>query len=223
MNCAASPQRSPKATSRLFSNPPNTQARPPTSPQRNDCYMYARTFASASRELITMVARHHHLAIQIAQFGHDLTLTSQRAIWRWENAKRDRSRKRSWNAKSWGANLGRKSWDECMREVPEMSERAREFLEHWMTDHVGAVADEYRMRETVRLVALCREDAISRRRCAGRAANGSGRQFDSMHVGSLERGGSTDQANRRVELAEVPWAGIEAFPPSTRIMLPNVP
>ncbi len=41
-----------------------------------------------------------------------------------------------------------------------MSERAREFLEHWASGHVGAVADEYRMRETVRLVALCREDAI---------------------------------------------------------------
>jgi hypothetical protein len=47
-----------------------------------------------------------------------------------------------------------------MREVPEMSERAREFLEHWVSGHVGMVADEYRMRETVRLVALCREDAI---------------------------------------------------------------
>jgi len=56
--------------------------------------------------------------------------------------------------------LGRKSWDECMREEPEMSERAREFLEHWLSGHVGAVADEYRMRETVRLVALCREDAL---------------------------------------------------------------
>ena len=32
MNRAASPQRSPKATSRLFSNPPNTQARPPNFP-----------------------------------------------------------------------------------------------------------------------------------------------------------------------------------------------
>ena len=47
-----------------------------------------------------------------------------------------------------------------MREEPEMSERTREFLEHWLASHVGAVADEYRMRETVRLVALCREDAI---------------------------------------------------------------
>src|SRR6202051_5151557 len=56
--------------------------------------------------------------------------------------------------------LGRKSWDECMRGEQEMSERAREFLEHWLSGHVGAVADEYRMRETVRLVALCREDAI---------------------------------------------------------------
>ena len=41
-----------------------------------------------------------------------------------------------------------------------MSERAREFLEHWLSGHVGAVADEYRMRETVRLVALCRKDAL---------------------------------------------------------------
>ena len=56
--------------------------------------------------------------------------------------------------------LGPKSWDEYMREEPEMSERAREFLEHWVSGHVGAVADEYRMRETVRLVALCRDDAI---------------------------------------------------------------
>ena len=56
--------------------------------------------------------------------------------------------------------LGTQIWDECMREEPGMSERAREFLEHWLSDHVGAVADEYRMRETVRLVALCREDAI---------------------------------------------------------------
>jgi hypothetical protein len=61
--------------------------------------------------------------------------------------------------------LGRKSWDanlgtQCMREEPGMSERAREFLEHWVSGHVGAVAGEYRMRETVRLVALCREDAI---------------------------------------------------------------
>jgi hypothetical protein len=96
-----------------------------------------------------MVARYHHLAIQIAQFGHDLTLTFGHAIPQGDNAESDRSRK----------NLGTQIL-ECMREVPGMSERAREFLEHWVSDHVGAVADEYRMRETVRLVALCREDAI---------------------------------------------------------------
>jgi hypothetical protein len=39
-----------------------------------------------------MVARYHHLAIRIAQFGHDLALTSRRTIRRWENAQRDRSR-----------------------------------------------------------------------------------------------------------------------------------
>jgi hypothetical protein len=63
---------------------------------------------------------------------------------------------KKWHAESWHA----KSWHEYMREDPAMSERAREFLEHWMSGHVGTVADEYRMRETVRLVALCREDAI---------------------------------------------------------------
>src|SRR6202035_2780189 len=55
---------------------------------------------------------------------------------------------------------GPKSWNECVREEPEMSELAREFLEHWLSDHVGAVSDEYRMRETVRLVARAREAAI---------------------------------------------------------------
>jgi hypothetical protein len=64
--------------------------------------------------------------------------------------------RKSWDAKSWGG----KPWGEYMREEPEMSERAREFLEHWLSGHVGAVADEYRMRETVRLVAQCRDDAI---------------------------------------------------------------
>jgi hypothetical protein len=41
-----------------------------------------------------------------------------------------------------------------------MSERAREFLDHWLSDHVAAVDDTRRLRETVRLVTLCREDAI---------------------------------------------------------------
>ena len=40
-----------------------------------------------------------------------------------------------------------------------MSERAREFLEHWKAEHVGAVADNQRLRVAVRLVLRCREDA----------------------------------------------------------------
>jgi hypothetical protein len=52
-----------------------------------------------------MVARYHHLAIWFAQFGHDLTLTSQRAMRRWENAERDRSRE-NLGCKSLDANLG---------------------------------------------------------------------------------------------------------------------
>jgi hypothetical protein len=62
-------------------------------PKRNDCYSYTRTVASALRESITMVARYHHLAIRFAQFGHDLALTSARAMGRRENAERDRSRR----------------------------------------------------------------------------------------------------------------------------------
>ena len=41
-----------------------------------------------------------------------------------------------------------------------MSERAREFLDHWLADHVASVDDTRRLRETVRLVTLCREDAV---------------------------------------------------------------
>ena len=40
-----------------------------------------------------MVARYHHLAIQFAQFGHDLALTSGRAMRRRKNADGDRRRK----------------------------------------------------------------------------------------------------------------------------------
>jgi len=41
-----------------------------------------------------------------------------------------------------------------------MSERAREFLDHWLADHVASVDDTRRLRETVRLVTLCREVAV---------------------------------------------------------------
>ena len=41
-----------------------------------------------------------------------------------------------------------------------MSERARAFLDHWLADHVASVDDTRRLRETVRLVTLCREDAV---------------------------------------------------------------
>jgi hypothetical protein len=42
-----------------------------------------------------------------------------------------------------------------------MSERAREFLEHWSLVRVGVVREEFSMRETVRLVGRCRDDAVS--------------------------------------------------------------
>lgn len=40
-----------------------------------------------------------------------------------------------------------------------MSERAREFLDQWLAGHVEPVPDIKRLRESVRLVAICREDA----------------------------------------------------------------
>ena len=102
---------------------------------------------------------------------------------RWENAQRDRSRKNLGTQNSETQILGRKILGRKILgrknlgpndvgEEPGMSERAREFLEHWLSDDVGAVADEYRMRETVRLVALCREDAEPAPHPAGRAAHG---------------------------------------------------
>lgn len=42
-----------------------------------------------------------------------------------------------------------------------MSDRARDFLDHWLSGHVEAVPDAKRMQETVRLVAMCRKDSIS--------------------------------------------------------------
>ena len=41
-----------------------------------------------------------------------------------------------------------------------MNERASEFLDRWLAEHVAAVPDAQRLQETVRLVALCREDAL---------------------------------------------------------------
>lgn len=40
-----------------------------------------------------------------------------------------------------------------------MSSRARTFLEHWKSEHVEPVPETHRLREAVRLVTRCREDA----------------------------------------------------------------
>lgn len=42
-----------------------------------------------------------------------------------------------------------------------MSNRARKFLEQWKSEHVEPIADSHRLREAVRLVTKCREDAMS--------------------------------------------------------------
>jgi hypothetical protein len=41
-----------------------------------------------------------------------------------------------------------------------MSDRAHKFLEQWKSEHVQSVPETHRLREVVRLVAVCREDAI---------------------------------------------------------------
>jgi hypothetical protein len=41
-----------------------------------------------------------------------------------------------------------------------MSNRARTFLEQWKSEHVEPIADTHRLREAVRLVTKCREDAM---------------------------------------------------------------
>jgi hypothetical protein len=93
-----------------------------------------------------MVARYHRLAISFAQFGHEPALTCRRVIRRLKRRLATAPERFEGSGKFIGE--------------PEMSEAAREFLDRWMSEHVGAVPDEYRLRETVRLVALCREDAI---------------------------------------------------------------
>jgi hypothetical protein len=44
-----------------------------------------------------------------------------------------------------------------------MSNRARKFLEHWKSEYVEPVPDTHRLREAVRLVTRCREDAVCAR------------------------------------------------------------
>jgi hypothetical protein len=41
-----------------------------------------------------------------------------------------------------------------------MSDRAREFIDHWESEHVEAVPDSEKGREAERLATMCREDAI---------------------------------------------------------------
>lgn len=54
----------------------------------------------------------------------------------------------------------------CRREIlrsvgASMSNRAREFLNHWKLEHVTELPHERRLREVVRLVTECRNDAAS--------------------------------------------------------------
>lgn len=44
-----------------------------------------------------------------------------------------------------------------------MSDRAHKFLDQWKSEHVEPIPDTHRLREAVRLVTKCREDAM----CAG--------------------------------------------------------
>src|SRR4029077_4214685 len=145
-NHGASLQRSPKATSRLLSNPwrPNTQARP-----RN----FPPTQQRIRAHFRICVARVNHNGGALPSFGHFVCAIRPRAG-------------ADMPARHSSTRSGGDTAAEILRAAanlsgePEMSEAAREFLDRWMSEHVGVVPDEYRLRETVRLVALCREDAI---------------------------------------------------------------
>jgi hypothetical protein len=41
-----------------------------------------------------------------------------------------------------------------------MTDRAEEFVDHWESEHVEAVADPEKAREAERLAFLCRQDAL---------------------------------------------------------------
>jgi hypothetical protein len=41
-----------------------------------------------------------------------------------------------------------------------MSDRAREFIDHWESENVEAVADPDTAKEAERLASLCRQDAL---------------------------------------------------------------
>ncbi len=44
-----------------------------------------------------------------------------------------------------------------------MSERARQFLQRWTSEHIEAVPDTHRLRAAVWLVTKCRADAVTAR------------------------------------------------------------
>jgi hypothetical protein len=41
-----------------------------------------------------------------------------------------------------------------------MTDRAKEFVDHWESENVDAVADSEKAQEAERLALLCREDAL---------------------------------------------------------------
>jgi hypothetical protein len=41
-----------------------------------------------------------------------------------------------------------------------MSDRAREFIDHWESEHVNAVPNAEKARDAERLAKMCREDAL---------------------------------------------------------------
>ena len=42
-----------------------------------------------------------------------------------------------------------------------MSSRAREFLDRWELEHLGAVPEDRKLRELIQLAVNCRKDAVA--------------------------------------------------------------
>jgi hypothetical protein len=82
-----------------------------------------------------------------------------------------------------------------------MGERAREFLEHWKSEHVESIPDARRLRAAVHLVASCRQDAtragIPAHELRAAAQNDMIREMLSALAATSSRDGTTHQPLRQ--------------------------
>jgi len=97
-----------------------------------------------------------------------------------------------------------------------MSDRARKFLEHWKSEYVEPVPETHRLREAVRLVTRCREDAVRARIPPQELRAAAGDDMIRNMLAALD-GVSSDKAKAEPKsilhrlLAQIPSAHRRAF------------